>query len=340
MSAINNATTKPPSLNLADMVNSGAISSFDPQGSITGLSTSTGMAAPVPNMAGSGQTADQYYQSRDAQARPATPAYDQNEVRMLDQQKSLYERLLQSADSTLGSGLNSLNDSYNQTRNRTNEDRTKALGDYGYQRQETEQGKEKSLNQVGDNSRMLRNSLMRVLGMASGGGSAFDMADMATAREATKNRSGVLENYAGNVRGLDRAEEDAKSQFERLLEDLTTQKQSREEALRSGVAQQKQGIQGQLGQLMADRARLMGGDQFAAAQPYQNSYMDYQNQIDQLPQQFRTAVDYNKASLQAPTLKDYMVNRGSIGGQAPGRQTQYSPYSNFLQKKEDEQRLA
>lgn len=269
-----------------------------------------------------------------------TPAYDPNELRQFDEQKSLYERLMQSADSMLNSGINNLNDSYNRSRTRTEQDQSKALGDYNYKRQETEKGREQSLNQVGDNSRMLRNSLMRVLGLASGGGSAFDMANMATAREATKNRSNVLENYTGNIRGLDRAEDDAKTQFQRLLEDLTVQKQDREESLRSGVAQQKQSIQGELAQLMADRARLLGGDQFAAAQPYRNSYLDYQNQIDQLPQQYRTAVDYKQPTLQQPTLNDYNVNRASINGSAPGRQTQYSPYSNFLQRKEDEQRLA
>lgn len=271
----------------------------------------------------------------------SAPSYDPNELKMFDQQKSLFERLLQSADSTLGSGMDSLRDSYNQTRNRTNEDRSKALGDYQYNRNQTEQGREKSLNAVGDNSRTLRDSLMRTLGLASGGGSAFDLAGQAVAREATKNRAGVLENYAGNVRGLDRAEEDARDQFQRLLQDLQEQKRTREESLRTGVAQQKQTIQGQLGQLMADRARLVGGDQMSAAEPFRQSYLSLQDKIDRLPDQFRTKVDYNKASLQTPTLKDYMVDRSTIGGQAPGRQQQYSPYANFLQRdNEEEQRLA
>lgn len=270
----------------------------------------------------------------------AAPAYDANELRALDQQKSLYERLLESAKGTLAAGLNSLADSYNLNLNRTNQDRSRALQNYSDQRNEVETSREKALNNVGDNSRTARNSLMRVLGMASGGGSAFDMADSAVAREATKNRSNVLDSYTSNVTNLGKAEEDAKTQFQRILEDLGTQKKSREGELRSGVLTQQQTIEAQLAQLAADRARLLGGDQFAAAEPYRQNYLNYQNQIDQIPGQFRTAVDYNPASLQQPTLKDYLVDRASIGGQAQGQQTQYSPYANFLRKQQDEQRLA
>jgi len=270
-------------------------------------------------------------------------AYDANELRAIDQQKSLYQRLLESADSTLNSGLNSLNDSFNLNRNRANEDRTTALGRYNQQRQQTDEGRERSLNQVGDNSRVARNSLMRILGLASGGGSAFDMADQAVAREATKNRSGVLEDYKENVTNLGMAEDDAKTQFQRLLDDLTNQKREREQSLRSGVASQKLSLVDMLGQIDADRARLMGGDQFAAAQPWRNQFSSLQDTIDNLPNQFRTAVDYKKPNFQNVSLRDYVVNRSNIGAQAPGRQEQYSPYSNFLRpqgRDEGEQRLA
>ena len=271
---------------------------------------------------------------------PAAPSYDPNELRMLDQQRSDYERLLQSAESTLGSGLTSIKNSYDRSFGRYDTDRTNAEGNLTYQRGETERGKEKSLNTVGDNSRMLRNSLMRLLGQASGGGSAFNMADMATAREATKNRSGVLENYGSNIRGLDLADRDTKTEYDRMLEDLELEKKAREQSLRTGITTQQQTIQGQLAQLMADRARVMGGDQFAAADPYRQQYLSSQDKLDALPGQFATEFKYNPAEVKQPTLKDYSVSGAGIGGQAPGRQTQYSPYSNFLQKKEDEQRLA
>ena len=271
---------------------------------------------------------------------PSAPAYDQNELRNFDQQQSLFERLLQSTRGTLDSGLKSIDSSYNRSRSRSDQDKANALGDLGYQRGEVESGKTKAINQTGDNSRVLRNSLMRILGQASGGGSAFDMADMATAREATKNRSGVMENYASNMQGLDRTERDTMTKFQRLLEDLDLQKKEREEQLREGVTDREQSIVAEQGQLAADRAALIGGDQFAAADPYRQQYLQLQNTLDALPGQFATDFQYNPNQIKQPTLKDYMVNRSSINGSAPGPQTQYSPYANFLKSREDEQRLA
>ena len=271
----------------------------------------------------------------------STPSYDAQELRQLDQQKSLYERLLRSADSTLSSGLNSLSDSYNQQRNRANQDRLRELNILNRQRQESESGREQALNQVGDNSRVLRNSLMNMLGLASGGGSAFQLADRAVAREATKNRSNVLEDYSQNFTNLQQSEDDAKTAFDRLLDDLASQRNDREEALRSGVASQRQGLNATLAEIAADRARLMGGDQFSAASPYRQQYNSLQDTIDGLSDRFRTQVDYNKVDLKPTTLRDYVVNRAGIGGQAPGPQQQYSPYQNFLQRdQEEEERLA
>tara|TARA_R100001198_G_C5135209_1_gene151567 strand:- start:118 stop:666 length:549 start_codon:yes stop_codon:yes gene_type:complete len=182
---------------------------------------------------------------------------------------------------------------------------------------------------------------MNMLGLASGGGSAFQLADRAVAREATKNRSNVLEDYSQNFTNLQQSEDDAKTAFDRLLDDLASQRNDREEALRSGVASQRQGLNATLAEIAADRARLMGGDQFSAASPYRQQYNSLQDTIDGLSDRFRTQVDYNKVDLKPTTLRDYVVNRAGIGGQAPGPQQQYSPYQNFLQRdQEEEERLA
>lgn len=274
--------------------------------------------------------------STTASGSSATPAYDPAQLAALQDQQSLYQRLLESADKTLGSGLDSINDSYNLSRNRSEQDRQRQLGDLSFKRQTTESGKTKALNTVGDNSRVLRNSLMRVLGLGAGGGSAFDMADQAVARDASKNRSGVMESYGQNFRALERGEEDTKSAFDRLMEDLGRQKSSKEESLRAGVAEQRQGINNYLAQIAADMARLRGGDQRAAADPYRNAYMGLQNTIDALPGQFRNAVDYRAPEAQKVSLSDYLVDRASINQNKTAGQAQYSPYQQFLQRDEEE----
>lgn len=279
------------------------------------------------------------YSSGSVLGRNTGSSYDPAEMAALTAQKSLYERLLESADKTKTAGVNKINDSYNLASNRANQDRQRQLGDLSYQRQSTDQDKTQALNQVGDNSRVLRNSLMRVLGMGAGGGSAFDLADGAVAREASKNRTGVMETFGDNYRQLDRADEDTKSAFERLMEDLTRQKSTATENLYAEVESQRQGINNYLSEIAANIARLQGGNQMQAISPYRTANLASQATIDALPEQFRNAVSYQAPTAQKVSLGDYIVDRANIGTAGQQQSQQYSPYSQFLQRKEEERAL-
>lgn len=261
-------------------------------------------------------------------------SYDPNDIAMLDQQQSLYERLLQSIDAAERYGLEDLNTSETQSRNKANLQRERQLEDFGTKREDFTRGQDKALNQVGDNSRTLRASMMRRLGLASGGGSAFDVADTAVARDATKNRSKVQETYGENFRNLATAEKRGSEDFESLLAEIANERRSNEERFRSGILGQRQGIQQSLAELAADRARVMGGNQRAASQPYVDNYLSLQGQIDQLPAQFNTKVSARDLNPQQVSLRDYIVDRANIGG---GQQKQYSPYSQFLRPQDDEE---
>ncbi len=116
-------------------------------------------------------------------------------------------------------------------------------------------------------------------------------------------------------------------------------RRSKEQSLKTGVLGQRQGIQESLAQIAADKARAMGGSQIQAAAPYQQNYLTYQNQIDQLPQQYRTQVDARALSVQTPTLRDYVVDRAAINQQKQSGQQQYSPYSAFLNRGQDERQV-
>lgn len=176
---------------------------------------------------------------------------------------------------------------------------------------------------------------MRRLGLASGGGSAFDVADNAVARDASKNRAGVQETYGTNFRNLGTAEKRGSEDFQSLLDEIATERRTGEEKFKAGILGQRQGVQQQLGQISGDRASLLGGNPLEASRPYMNSYMSYQDQIDRLPAQYDTKVAARDLNVQTPTLKDYIVNRANIGGGQT--QQQYSPYSNFLKQRSDEE---
>ena len=265
----------------------------------------------------------------------SSSSYNPQDLQMLDQQKTLYERLLQSIDAAERSGMEDLQTSETQSRNKANQQRSRQLEDFGVKREDFTRGQTQALNQVGDNSRTLRGSLMRRLGLASGGGSAFDVADNAVARDASKNRAGVQETYGQNFRNLALSEKRGLEDFTSLLDEIAAERRTGEERFKAGILGQRQGIQQSLAQIMADRAGLLGGNQLAASQPYVNNYLSYQDQIDRLPSQYDTNVTARDLNVQTPTLKDYVVNRANIGGGQT--QQQYSPYSNFLRQRSDEE---
>ena len=261
--------------------------------------------------------------------------YSAQDLALLDQQMSLYNRLLQSIDSTERDGLQDLETSEIQARNNANLQRERQLEDFGTKRDDFTRGQEKALNTVGDNSRTLRGSLMRRLGLASGGGSAFDVADDAVARDASKNRASVQETYGENFRNLGRAEKRGAEDFQSLLDEIKANRQTSEERFRVGILGQRQGIEQSRAQIAADRAGVLGGNQMAASQPYMNNYMSYQDQVDRLPSQFNTKVTARDLNPQQVSLRDYMVDRANIGGGA--QQQQYSPYSQFLKPQKDDE---
>lgn len=264
-----------------------------------------------------------------------TGGYDPQELEYLDSQQSLYDRLMQSINSTESSGLTRLQDSETSARNKANESRSRQLEQFGMKRDDMTKGKDTALNSVGDNSRMLRDSLMRRLGLGSAGGSAFQMADNAVARDASKNRQGVLNSFGENDRNLAYSERNADEDYKSLLDEILADRRAKEESFKAGIYGQRQGIQEAQGQIASDRARLMGGNQLQASAPYRNNYLGLQSQIDQLPNQYRTEVQGRDLKVQTPTLRDYVTERAQIGGGV--QKQQYSPYSQFLNRNKDEE---
>jgi len=267
-----------------------------------------------------------------------------DDLAYLSDQESQLRQLLQSAQNTLSQGLTNLSDSYNREQSSANQQRGRALENFGIQREDTTRGKNQALGGVDNNARTLNDSLRRMLGMASGtGSSAYQYAaPNAVARLASQNRTGVLSDYGANERDLALSEDRAKTDFEELLEDLARQRSQKESDLRAGVAEREQGIQRDLGNVAGERARLMGGgyNQIRSAQqPFQDAIGNRQSEIDSLFDRFRSPqYNVNPVNVQTPQLRDYMVDRQAINAnnQEPSR---YSPYRQFLNPRDEEEQL-
>lgn len=259
----------------------------------------------------------------------------------LDQQRSLYERLLSDVDKFQNNALGELKNNYTLEKNRANRNRSRALEDYQTQRSDTQSDKSKALNQVDTNSRTLYDSLRKVIGGASGTGSSAFLyaAPNAVARVASGERGDVMENYGENMRSLVTAEDRAKTDFELLLEDLARQRSQNERALRTGFDTERQTINDSLASIAAERASLMGGNELQATAPYREAYMSLQDKITGYPDQFSTTVNPQAINVDPVNLRDYTVDRQAINANRNQGQSVNSPYAQFLtnkRKKEDE----
>lgn len=263
-----------------------------------------------------------------------------DDLRYLDTQEGLLRRLLESAASTRQSGLDQIGNLTNRETSAANQGRGRALEDFQLQREDTTGAKQDALGRVDTNARTLADSLRRILGMASGSGSsAYQFAaPNAIARYASGQRSGVLNDFGENERDLSLAERRATEDYDGLLQNIQEQANQRRQSLEGGVMEQRQGIFEELANLAAERAKLQGGgyDSIMSAQkPYMNRINSIQGNLDSLPSRFMTPFELNPVNVQAPSLRDYTVDRAAINTQNQGG-GQYSPYDFFLRRNKEE----
>lgn len=241
----------------------------------------------------------------------------------------------------LTQGLTNLEDSYNRNVSDQNQKRSRALEDFGVQREDTIRGKDSALDKVNTNARVLADSLRRRLGMASGAdSSAYQIAAPgAVARQASGERTDVLGSYGQNERNLATAEGRAKTDFEQLLNDLSAQRRTAESGLRSGILQQQNQVDASLADAARQRSSALGGGYSAArsaSAPYQQGIADRNTQIDALFNQFRNPYSINEVKVDTPQLSNYLVDRAAVNAnQQSGRQDPTAPYGPQL-KNEDE----
>lgn len=272
--------------------------------------------------------------------------YDPGDLAYLDSTADQLRRMLGSAQTSLGQGLANLGDSFNRETGTANQARSRALENFAIQREDTTRDKQTAIGKVDTNARTLNDSLRRILGMAAGSGSsAYQFAaPNAVARQASQQRSSVLGDFAENDRNLTLSENRAKTDFESLLEDLERQRRERESELRGGILEREQDINTNLGNVAAERAKLLGGGYSQvrlAQQPFQDAINDRQSQLDSLFERFRSPTLTPKAvNVQKPELRDYLVDRAAINANTQQGESQYSPYSQFLRKQDEEERLA
>lgn len=295
---------------------------------------------PAPKNTGGDTSSGSYYGGGGSSASGATT--DPQALAFYDTQIGNLQRQMGRADTALNQGLVNLMNSYNSESSKANTARSRALEDFGMQRDDTGRAKDKAIDKVNTNARVLADSLRRRIGLASGSGSsAYQVAaPKAVARQASGERTDVLGDFAQNYRALDTAEKRAEQDFTELLDDLLRQRQSRELGLRQGIEGQKSAIASQLADLAGRKAQASGGSYasiVAAMQPYLNEISARESTIDSLFNQFTSPYNVKQVNVQKPELKDYLVDRAAIqSNEQSGTEDPYAPYGNQLKQDEEE----
>lgn len=314
----------------------------------SGNSGSTNQNTPKPGGGGNTGAGDGAYSGAyTLGATAAAPAYDPADLAYLDDQEARLNRQLASSNTSLANGLTQLEDSFNSQLNDTNTKESRALQDFGIKREDTTRSKDAALTRTDANARTLANSLRQRIGLASGSGSsAYQItAPGAVARDATKNRTGVLENFGQNFRNLDLGEKRVKEDFEEARQDLGAQRRSRESDFRSGILDRQNQIGGSLAEIARQRALLKGGgyDAVRSAMAPQVAAIDArQAEIDSLFSKYRTPYSVRAVDTSTPELRNYTVDRAAFNANnTAGATDPTAPYGQFLRQDgdEEEQRL-
>jgi hypothetical protein len=248
----------------------------------------------------------------------------------LDSQDASLRDQLTRAQTGLDQGLTQIGDSFNEATGRNSQDKNNADTGFNTNRTNTTQDKLKSIDTLNTNARTLADSVRRMIGLASGqNSSAYQIeAPGAIARDTTGKRTDVNDTYKRNYDSIDTAQSGTDLKFDRAAEDLLNQRKQKEQGLRSGILQQQNDIQSQIGQDALTRAEINGGSYSgtsAALKPIQDSITARQNAIDALFSQYRTPyaapdttpVAANLDTYQTPTTPVNPAPTGAAAG-SPG----------------------
>lgn len=266
---------------------------------------------------------------------------DASDLAYLDDQDNSLKGQLASAQTGLSQGLQQLDDSYNENVGRTNEDQATADTGFNTNRTDTTKDKLTAVDSANSNSNTLSNSIRRILGLAAGSNSsAFQVAaPKLLATDLTAKRQGINDTYTKNYGAIDSAETASDTKFARALQDLSDQKKQKESGLQSGVDQQVQSINQQLGQNALSRAQINGAGYAgtkAAIAPYSQAIADRQTAIDNLFSTYRTPYTLSDTTPVAANTSSYTVDPTTLGTtttDTSGGDGTDSPYLQALLKK-------
>ena len=268
-----------------------------------------------------------------------------SQLAQLSAQENLLRQFLDSdANIAQQQGLSQLNNEANRTKSDLNFQRGRAIEDFNTKTNQTTAAKDNALSRVGENARTLRNSVMQQISRGAGtGSSAYQLAaPNAVDRQASLDRTDVLDDFGSNFMALDTAKRRAEEDYTRAGSDIDSQLNSRKGSFLRDIENQRLDADRGLQDIARQRAAYQGKNPaaiMAAGATFDAGINNRKAAINGLFDKYNTAYNVTPVQVQNPNLRDYVVDRTAINaGNAAGTPADStSPYAQFLKQNQDDE---
>lgn len=305
------------------------------------------------DVVGQGTSIDQQYQAALAaqqqaaaqaaaqQAAEDLRAKNYNREYLTDQDRMLLEQLGR-LDTAQTAGLGKIGTQYEMQKGLSEQDRERQLAQYGDSRTAQGMGREKAFGEANKSANNAFRSLSQIIGRGAGtASSAFrDLLPNALNQGLNQNRGSAIENYATNMQGIKKSEDQYGLDFAQVLQDLLDQRMQNENSLKSGIEGSRQGVNAQrgtiAGQLVQNENPYADYASIKAAQsPYKTAISQSANEMakfDAYTPEFKRS----QVVAATPNINEYTTDRSAINAQSQGVDPS-NVYASLLRKRLAEQ---
>jgi hypothetical protein len=269
-----------------------------------------------------------------------TAATDPNAVAYYQDVVTQLTAELNAAKAQQPTGLDNINNAFNQSQNGLNQQESTAETGYNTQRGENGQQRETNLGTIAGGANSAYNSLMSLLGAAGSGVSSAARfgAPQAVSQNASQQRSQADQSFNTNDAAISSAENTTKQNYQNSLNDLLTQKNNQTEGYLSGVLGSEANLEQQIGAAKINAAEY-GGKNYAAAeqgaQNETNAVNSIEGQLNDIFSKYATPTfNVTPVTASTPNLSTYTYDPTTVKAAAsnPGTDSAFLPYLASLKQ--------
>lgn len=215
------------------------------------------------------------------------------------------QRELSSAQGQHDTGLANIDNGYQRSLDRVNQQEGNDLSNYATQDVNNNTNKETTLNNIGNDAGNTYSSIMQMLGHSGAGVSSAAQftAPELVSQNATTQRTGAFNTYGQNQNAIDTARKQTQDSYNNSISDLGLQRDQAKQTFLTNLLNTEGGLNQQIRDATINRAEAGGANYQTAANQagsFKTAADNIQGQLDQIFQQYATPTFTAKAVTAAP----------------------------------------